>query len=394
MSTRKPVLSSPFSHTTRALALDGVAPALWAWGLAALALLAWTAWFLGGEVAVVEVSHRARLEVQQAAHVVNAPLAGRLQVAPPPMGTVVQAGELLWALDAQALVLRLREAQAHRQGLLAQVAALHQEIAARHQAQGLDQHSAVAAEQGASARLDEAAAAAAYARDQASRLAAESAAGGVARVAALQAQAEAQKLAAAQQAQAADARRSAADARSRQAQQRAQLDGLQRTLATLQAEAAVAASTVERLTLDIAQHSVRAPVAGRVGERAPLHAGEFVAAGQALVTLIPEGRLIAVAEFAPAAALGRVQPGQSALLRLDGFPWAQYGTVAATVSRVAGEIRDQHIRVEFTPVAGWPAGIQAQHGLPGSVAVTLETVAPARLLLRASGQRLTAAAPS
>jgi membrane fusion protein, adhesin transport system len=387
-------LPSPFSHTTRALAHDGATRALWAWGLAAAVLAAWAAWFLLGSVTVVEVSRKARLEVRQAAHAVNAPLAGTLVAAVPALGTEVAAGDVLVELDAGALALRLREEQAHRDGLLAQMAALRQEVAAREKAAGLDRRTALAAEQGALFRTDEAGAAAAFADDNERRLAAESEAGGVARVDALQARAEARKLAAAKDALAAEARRIGADALTREAQQRAQVNSLQRTLATLQADAATSAATQQRLALEIEHHRIRAPVAGRVGEVAPLHAGEFVAAGQKLVTLIPAGELIAVADFEPAAVLGRVRPGQSAQLRLDGFPWAQYGTVAATVSRVAGEIRDNHIRVEFTPRAGWPAGVQAQHGLPGTMEVTLETVAPARLLLRATGQRLSGAAGS
>lgn len=386
--TGKPNLPSPFSHTTRALARDSSAPALWAWGLAGLALAVWMAWFVWGRVAVVEVSHKARLEVQAAAHAVNAPASGRLQAALPVLGARVQTGDVLAQFDGAATLLRLREEEARRQGLLAQTTALRQEIASLEQAAALDRQTAQAAAQGAQFRTDEAAAAAAFAADNERRLLADSEAGGVARVDALAARAEARKLAAAKDALAADARRQGADAATRVAQQRAQVEALQRTLATLQGDAATSAAAQQRLVLDIEQLRIRAPVAGVVGEVAPLHVGEFVAAGQKLVTVIPSGQLMAVADFEPAAVLGRVHAGQSAQLRLHGFPWAQYGTVAATVSRVAGEIRDGLIRVEFTPREGWPAGVQLQHGLPGTMEVTLETVAPARLLLRSTGQRL------
>ncbi len=384
-------MSSPFSHTTRALARDSAAPALWAWGLAVLALAAWAGWFLLGRVSVVEVSHKARLEVQQAAHLLNAPMAGTVLRALPVLGSSVQAGDVLVEFDAAPLVLRRREEEARRDGLLAQMAALRQELAAREHAAVLDGQTALAATQGAQFRTAESAAAAAFANDNERRLAAESEAGGVARVDALQARAEARKLAAATDALSAEARRISADAQARSAQQRAQADALQRTLATLQADAQASATALQRLALDIEQHRLRAPVAGRVGDVAPLHAGEFVAAGAKLVTVIPQGDLVAVAEFEPAAVLGRLHPGQAAQLRLDGFPWAQFGSVAATVSRVAGEIRDNRIRVEFTPQAGWPPGVTAQHGLPGTMEVTLERVAPAELLLRAVGQRLAGA---
>ena len=381
-------MPAPFAHTSRALARDTAGPALLAYALVGLALLAWLGWFFLGRVTVVEVSRQARLEVKQAAHVVNAPMAGALVRAAPPLGTEVRQGEVLVELDATSLQLRLREEQARREGLLAQVAALRQEIAAREQAAAQDRQAAVAAQTGAELRSEEAAAAAAFAQDHERRVRAESETGSVAKVDALQAAAEARRLASAQGVLLADGRRLAADAQTRAAQQRALVDNLRRTLAALEADAAQAATLLERLALDIDHHRVRAPVAGRLGDVAPLHTGETVAMGQKLATVIPAGELIAVAEFEPAAVLGRVRAGQSAELRLDGFPWAQYGTVAATVTRVAGEIRDNRIRVEFAPRAGWPAGVQVQHGLPGSMEVTLEQVAPAVMVLRAAGQML------
>lgn len=381
-------MPAPFSQTTRALARDAAGPALLAYALAGVALLAWLGWFFLGRVTLVEVSRQARLEVQQAARTVNAPLAGLLVKAMPPLGTEVHQGDVLVELDATVLQLRLREEQARREGLLAQAAALRQEVAAREQAALQDRQAAGAAQTGAELRADEAAAAATFAQDNEQRLRAESEAGSVARVDALQAASLARRLASAQGALVADARRLVADAHTRAAQQRAQVDNLQRTLAALESDAAQAATLLERLALDIDHLRVRAPVTGRLGDVAPLHAGETVAMGQKLATVIPAGELIAVADFEPAAVLGRVRAGQAAELRLDGFPWAQYGTVATTVTRVAGEIRDNRIRVEFAPRAGWPAGVQVQHGLPGRMEITLEQVAPAVMVLRAAGQAL------
>lgn len=81
-------------------------------------------------------------------------------------------------------------------------------------------------------------------------------------------------------------------------------------------------------------------------------------------------------------------------MRLEGFPWTQYGTIAAKVSRVASEIRDGQVRIEFNVEP--PAGAQRwlQHGLPGSVEVSVEQVSPAVLVLRAAGQMLTPAPQS
>ena len=93
-----------------------------------------------------------------------------------------------------------------------------------------------------------------------------------------------------------------------------------------------------------------------------------------------------VAEFRPAAALGRIRPGQAARLRLEGFPWVQYGSLAARVSRVGSELRDGRIRVELDVPPQSSSRIPLQHGLPGAVEIEVERVAPATLLLRLAGR--------
>jgi membrane fusion protein (multidrug efflux system) len=83
--------------------------------------------------------------------------------------------------------------------------------------------------------------------------------------------------------------------------------------------------------------------------------------------------------------MGRVHPGQHATMRLDGFPWAQYGSISATVSRVGTEIRDGAVQVQFAPTStGNPTAIM-QHGVPGVIEVAIERAAPALLVLRAAG---------
>ncbi|HZC01505.1 MAG TPA: hypothetical protein VE844_09130, partial [Gammaproteobacteria bacterium] len=87
--------------------------------------------------------------------------------------------------------------------------------------------------------------------------------------------------------------------------------------------------------------------------------------------------------------LGRVHPEQTARMRLDGFPWAQYGSIVVKVDRVAREIRNGRVRVEFLPNSPDDSSLLLQHGLPGSVEVEIEQTTPAVLALRAAGQNLT-----
>jgi membrane fusion protein, adhesin transport system len=385
------ILPSQFSGTTRSLSNDGSAYALVAWLCAGVLLAAWLAWFFFSTVTVYETSAKAHLEVMQAPHPVAAMVASRVVSAALMLGQEVRAGEVLVELDSGSEKLRLREEQARLAALAPRIASLKREIGALEQAAANEQRAGLAALQAAQFRAREARAGVEFADDNARRLKEESSAGSVAHIEALRALAEARKLSAASLALVADGRRIEQDGLTRAHQGVAQIEGLKRTVLSLQGEIAGAKVAILRLKADIEKHLVRAPIAGRIGDAAGLSAGTYVAAGQKLATVVPRGALIIVAEFNPAAVLGRVHPGQRARLRLDGFPWAQYGTIEASVSRVASEMRDNLVRVELVPALLQPArsaGIVMQHGLPGSVEVSLEQAAPAVLLLRTSGQWL------
>jgi membrane fusion protein (multidrug efflux system) len=385
-------MAAPFARTARSLSLDHAGVAWAAWSLAALLLGGWVAWMWLGEVTVYEVSRRARLEVQQAAHPVAAPLPGKLVATALAIGQEVRAGDVLVELDAGADRLRLQEEQARLDAIPPRIASLRREIAYREQAETREQQAAAAATLSARHRVEEASAAVEFAQEHERRLKEESGFGSVARVEAQRALAEARRLGASRDALASDAQRLASDAQTRASQNQAQLEALRRAIVTFEGEIATVRAALARLEQRIEQHRIRAPIAGRIADVMPLRAGSVLAEGQKLATIVPRGELIVVAEFDPPAVLGRVQPGQSARLRLEGFPWAQYGTIEARVSRVAGEIRDNQVRVEFAPLArpdgslgGGPA-LAVQHGLPGAIEVTIERTTPATLLLRSAGQ--------
>jgi multidrug efflux pump subunit AcrA (membrane-fusion protein) len=104
--------------------------------------------------------------------------------------------------------------------------------------------------------------------------------------------------------------------------------------------------------------------------------------------VVPAGKLRIVANFDPPDAVGRIQPGQSARLRLEAFPWTQFGSVPAIVANVASEIRDGRIRVELAVNPTSAPRIPLQHGLPGTVEVEVERTSPASLVLRMVGRAL------
>jgi membrane fusion protein (multidrug efflux system) len=155
---------------------------------------------------------------------------------------------------------------------------------------------------------------------------------------------------------------------------------------------AAAVSTVALSEREAERRRIRAPVSGRLGEVIPIQVGAVIREGDRVASIVPDGHVRAVAEFA-APALGRLRPGQPARVRLDGFPWMQYGYVAAAVRSVASETRSQTVRVEFDVRRDAGSSIPLEHGMPGAVEVEVERVPPLTLILRALGHAISGVAP-
>jgi membrane fusion protein (multidrug efflux system) len=373
------------------LAQDRSLAPIAAWLLGAVLLCGWSLWLAFGGVTIYEVSRKARLEVMQLPHHVAAPLSGRIASASVAIGQEVPANQVLVELDASADKLRLAEEETRLAGLPPRIDLLRTELVSLEQAKNEDLQATRAALDAVRARIREADAAAKFARSNGNRLKRLSAKGIAAEIDTLRALSEADRLAASKDAMAADLKRLDQDGRRRAHEAQARIENLKQSVVSLEGEMMTARAAVARIRQAIELHVVRTPIAGRIGDAAPLHAGAYVAEGARLFSVVPPSELKIVGDFAPGSTIGRVRPGQRATMRLDGFPWAQYGSIDATVGRVATEIREGTVRVEFTPaLVGNPVGIK-QHGVPGMIEVAVERTAPAFLALRAAGLLLSEA---
>jgi multidrug resistance efflux pump len=161
-----------------------------------------------------------------------------------------------------------------------------------------------------------------------------------------------------------------------------------------QAELAEVKGEQERLEGEIGTQEVRlrelrkirSPVTGSIEEVVPFRVGAVVKPGEKLATIVPPGPTRLVAQV-PVIAVGRVVPGNKARLRLDGYPWTQYGTISAKVTGVGTEPSQGSIRVELE-ITDQNSSIPLQHGQSGIVEIEVDRVSPAILVLRAAGQQL------
>jgi uncharacterized membrane protein (UPF0127 family)/multidrug resistance efflux pump len=373
-------MSTPFSRSMQSLAADGFRRSLVGMFLAVVLLGAWAAWFFFAGVTLYEVSAAARLEVSEAAHPVEAQVAGRVRASHLILGREVQGGDVLVELDGDTQRLQLEEERSRLTALTPQPAVLREEISAEEAAQREDQQAGQVALDQARARYREAEAAAQLSSQEAERMARLLARAFVAELDSLRAKAEARKYREAADALRLEVSRLEWNLRTRGSDRRARLQRLTREATQLEGQIAATQAAIERLEYEVERRYIRAPVAGRLGEVATLQVGTVVREGARLGAVVPPGMLKIMTDFLPPAALGRIQPGQPARLR--------YGAVSATVASVASEVRDGWVRVELAVRPDAAPPIPLQHGLPGTVEVEVDHVSPATLVLRTAGRLL------
>jgi membrane fusion protein (multidrug efflux system) len=363
-------------------------------GILLVALLAgWVVWFLFGHVPVYEVTTKARLEVTSAAHPVAARVAGQVAWTRLTIGHDVQAGDVLMVLDSQTDHLALVEKRTRCAALRDRLSALRKEIEGERKSLEVLRAARDVALDEARAQLAEAEAKADYADRRAETLKRLRASSAVSELEYNESKAQAIASRATVRAVGLAASRIEKDRSVQENERLTRLAKLDREAVEFDGEIAIEEAAIRRLEHAIELRSIRAPVSGRVGEAAEVHVGGVIYAGERLGAIVPAGESRVVAWF-PAAAVGRIRPEQPARLRLDGFPWTQYGTLAATVTDVGNEGNNGVVRVELTIPANLATTIPLQHGLPGSAEVEVERVSPAMLVLRAAGQLLHVERPS
>ncbi|MEJ0100001.1 MAG: HlyD family efflux transporter periplasmic adaptor subunit [Pseudomonadota bacterium] len=379
-----------FPRTEAQLRTDRDRTTAWVLIGAVSLIAAWLVWAMVARVSLYAVSGDARVELESATYPIASPFLGRVVSADLRVGRSVRRGDVLVEIDSMPQQLQLQEAQAEQRGLAPQLVQLQAQINAQHGALTQERATTVLAGEEAARRGEEARIAAETAETDAVRMRTLQKQGLVAARDLEKAESELRMRREAAAALQAAGRRVPQDTQPRDDTRAAQVAELQGQSASLQSRDGTLRAEIERLRYEIERRHIRAPVDGRIGEAATLHAGAVVDEAEKLGSIVPAGNLVVVAQYPAQDAFGRIHPGQHGVLRLQGFPWAEFGVVTATVREVAQEIRDGKVRVELTLEASPAFHGRLDHGMPGSIEVTVERLSPFALLLRTSGQWFTA----
>jgi multidrug resistance efflux pump len=378
-----------FDRTFRGLRADHGKNALYISIVSGATLGAWILWAVFANVSLYEVSSDARVELDGATYPIDSPFPGRIVMTNLRTGQHVRRGELLIELDAMAEQLQLQELEVQGRGLGPQIDQLKAQIEAERSTRSEE-------ERAARLRGDEA-----ESRTREAQIPADYAAKNLVRIRALheqkyvsdhdleKAESDASQLRAAASALATAASRIPQDQAARNREREVRIGRLQGEIATLEAQRNTLQADTARLSYEVERRRIRAPADGLIGEAVNLRAGAVVGAGERLGSIVPAGRLLVVAHYPAQAAFGRIRAGQAATLRLEGFPWAEFGTVSATVAEVGREVRDGKVRVELALLPQSSFRGSLEHGMPGTLEVVVERLSPFNLTLRTAGQWLT-----
>jgi membrane fusion protein (multidrug efflux system) len=362
------------------------------WGKSATVLIAavvligsWGMWAHLARITQYEVSDSARLEIQSAPAAIQAGFNGRVSAIYMKLGQSVKAGDVLIAADTHSEQLALAEQIAKQAALGPQIAALDAQIKSEAAGSG-DEHSVLGVSKATTlAQVRQAEAQYALAEKDRERYSELRKEGIVSEADAERVTADAESKRAALDALRQSLSRLAPEQQVRERTRQTRIDELLGDKAELTGELQTADAERQRLAYEIDRKVVRAPISGRLAECLTLAPGAHLTEGDKLGVILPSDQVHIVAEFDPASAFGKLRPGQAATLRLQGFPWAQFGVVPARVSNVASEIRDGKVRVELALAGRIESGVPLQHGLPGTIEIETERISPLALLLRTAG---------
>jgi HlyD family secretion protein len=99
--------------------------------------------------------------------------------------------------------------------------------------------------------------------------------------------------------------------------------------------------------LAISKATITAPIDGTVTALEIQHPGAMVRAGQQLAAIAPSGARLIVEAQVPNARIGFVEKGLPVKIKLDAFPFQDYGSISGTVMEVSPDARTKDQQGSF-----------------------------------------------
>jgi hemolysin D len=123
---------------------------------------------------------------------------------------------------------------------------------------------------------------------------------------------------------------------------------------------------------------LKAPIAGTVQQLAVSTVGQVVASGQFLLTIVPLDSPIEIEAMIANGDIGFVEPGQSAVVKVEAFPFTRYGTIEGHVAKVSRDAVDERDATNLSDAAN---AAKPQSGGSAQPLKTQNLVFPATIAL-------------
>lgn len=374
-----------FARTMHLLSSERARGNAIALGLVVILLGLWGVWLATGKVTVQTVAKGARFEAEDPPLAVQPLVAGLVQFSDLRLGREVKEGDILVKLDTKDLELKKKDQTDALHGAEQALLALQDQLVSEEKARDAAKDVASQTSAAGMATAKMAGVQSENAKKQAEMVAAQLAANVASKFEELQRRGDSERTRAEYAAAVQRAVLEASSGRSQVMDRDTRIAALRLSLVTSRTARDHMRNELETTEHEISKRTITATISGTLAEISPLAPGQNLAAGARVATIVPPTKLRVVASFSPEEAVGRVKTGQHVVLRVDNYPWAQYGTVDAVVDQVASESRDGMIRAEMHVSKENPQ-IPLMHGLTTQAEVDVERVSPLGLLLRMAGQ--------
>ena len=131
---------------------------------------------------------------------------------------------------------------------------------------------------------------------------------------------------------------------------RVELENLNVQKKTLEAEIESTQGKIQMVESQISLTSISMPVSGMIAELKVSNPGELVSVGTVIATVVPDGVPLVVNATVPNKDIGFLKPGLEARIKIDAYPFQQFGTVTGRVAKVfpnTGNEKDFKIMLEL-----------------------------------------------